>query len=77
MPRKRGQHVEVYEGRDGWFRFRLVAGNGEKQAASQAYKAHRHGVPNEIDSRVSAVRGARAAHPGLDIEVIRPGKVTA
>lgn len=68
----RGKHVEVYRGRGipGWYRFRLVAGNGEKETASQPYRAHRGGVPNLVDSRNNARKGARRAHPGVRIRVV-------
>jgi len=64
----RRKHVELFKGRDGWWRFRLVAANGEKQTASQPYRAHRKGAPNDVDSRASARRAARSAHPGVAIE---------
>lgn len=57
------QHVEVFRGRDGLWRFRLVAANGEKQTASQPYRGDSH------HSKWSAKRGARAAHPGVPVEV--------
>jgi uncharacterized protein YegP (UPF0339 family) len=58
------QHVEVYEGADGKFRFRLVGANGEKQAASQGYGG------SKAQSKYGAKRGARAAHPGVPVEVV-------
>lgn len=67
-----GKHVLIYRGRDKWWRFRLVAANGERQTASQAYHAHRNGVPNNTDSRRSARRAAAAAHPGVPIVVQMP-----
>ena len=63
------KHVEVYLGTDGWYRFRLVGANGEKSTASQPYRAHRKGVVNLVDSRNSAKRGARQAHPGVPVTV--------
>jgi len=65
----RRKHVEVYRGADGWWRFRLVGGNGEKSTGSQAYRAHRNGVPNDNDSKQSAKRAARSAHPNVPLEV--------
>lgn len=56
------RHVEVFRGRDGLYRFRLVAANGEKTTASQPYL----GDPSH--SKYGAKRGARAAHPGVPIE---------
>lgn len=65
------QHVEVYEGRDGYWRFRLVGANGERQSASQPYRVH---FPDDtIDSsksKYNAKRGARTAHPGVSVEVL-------
>lgn len=58
------KHVEIFEGRDGLWRFRLVAANGEKQTASQAY----HGT--KAQSKWGAKRGARTAHPGLPVVVV-------
>lgn len=69
------KHVLVYRGRDGWWRFRLVAANGEKQTASQAYHAHRAGRPDNASSKRSAVRAAANAHPGVRIVVDEPATV--
>lgn len=57
------EHVEVYRGRDGLWRFRLVYANGEKGTASQAYRG------DEPHSKYGAKRGARTAHPGVPVEV--------
>jgi len=56
------KHVEVYEGRDGQWRFRLVYANGEKGTASQGYAGDRS------HSRYGAKRGAQAAHPGVPVQ---------
>lgn len=60
----RERHVEVFRDEAGWWRFRLVGANGEKQDASQAY----HGSPGQ--SKYGARRGAAAAHPGVPIRVV-------
>lgn len=60
MPERR-DHVEVYRGRDKQWRFRLVYANGEKGTASQAYSG------DDAHSKWSAKRGARTAHPGVEI----------
>lgn len=54
-------HVEVYEGRDGLYRFRLRYANGEPGTASQPYRGSR------AQSKYGAKRGARTAHPGVEI----------
>jgi uncharacterized protein YegP (UPF0339 family) len=51
-----GRHVELFKGRGGKWRYRLVGGNGEKQTASQPYF-----------SKGNARRGARSAHPGVRV----------
>lgn len=66
------KHVSVYRGRDGWWRFRLVAANGEKQTASQPYLAHRNGTVDNASSKRSAKRAASSAHPGVRIVVEEP-----
>ena len=58
------KRVEVYKGRDGLWRFRLVGANGEKQGASQAYRG------DDAHSKYGAKRGARSAHPGVPVEVV-------
>lgn len=69
---KSRKHVLVYRGRDLWWRFRLVAANGEKQTASQPYHAHRDGKADNASSKKSALRAATSAHPGVRIVVETP-----
>lgn len=57
------QYVEVYKGRDGLWRFRLRYANGEPGTASQPY----HG--DDAHSKYGAKRGARSAHPGIELRV--------
>lgn len=66
------KHVSVYRGRDGWWRFRLVAANGERTTASQPYRAHRGDKADNASSKRSARRAAAAAHPGVRIVVETP-----
>lgn len=64
------RHVEVYGGADGFWRFRLVAGNGEKQTASQPYRCVKaDGTVDRAKSKWNATRGARTAHPGVRVQV--------
>ena len=51
-------HVEVYQGKDGWY-FRAVGANGEKGTRSEAYTR-----------KASAKRGAQRWHVGLPIVTV-------
>lgn len=53
---KRGHRVEIFAGRDGRYRYRLVGANGEKMTASEPYA-----------NKANAKRGARTAHPGVTL----------
>lgn len=53
------RHVEVFEGRDGKGRFRVVGANGQKMDASQGYSR-----------RSNARRAARNLYPDLPIETV-------